>query len=403
MRNSTRKEGTMKAEIITSGSELLLGEIADTNTSFLAKQLAALGIDLHFSSIVGDNFERYSGVLRQAWDRADLIITTGGLGPTQGDITREVTAALVGEEMTVRPELRQILTRFFTTRNIEMPDNNLKQAALIPSAAALPNRAGTAPGWWVEKDGRIIILMPGPPIECQDMWFQQVLPRLEKKSGAVILSRTLKTFGMSEGLVDELMTPFLSAGNPTLGIYAKADGIHLRITAKAATREEAQRLAAAREEEIRGVIGKNVWGADDETMESSIGRRLVETGRTLAVAETFTGGRLTQLFTGTPDSVRFFRGGLALPPDAAGAGEPRAEQMASRAQDFYGADFALAIDGYCVPEGDGMKTASFLTIASPDGVETRTPDFPGRPQQYVRRTLAFALSRLMNKLKTDTR
>ena len=299
----------MKAEIITSGSELLLGEIADTNTSFLAKQLAALGIDLHFSSIVGDNFERYSGVLKQAWDRADLIITTGGLGPTKGDITREVTAALVGEEMTVRPELRHTLTQFFTRRNIEMPDNNLKQATLIPSGTALPNRAGTAPGWWVEKEDRIIVLMPGPPIECQDMWFQQVLPRLEKKSGAVILSRTLKTFGMSEGLVDELMTPFLSASNPTLGIYAKADGIHLRITAKAPTREEAEKMAAAREEELRGVIGQNVWGADEETMESSVGQRLIDSGRTLAVAETFTEGQLTGHFAATDGSARFFKGG----------------------------------------------------------------------------------------------
>ncbi len=389
----------MKAEIITSGSELLLGEIADTNTSFLAKQLAALGIDLHFSSIVGDNFERYSGVLRQAWDRADLIFTTGGLGPTKGDITREVVSALVGEEMTVRPELRQTLTRFFTSRNIEMPDNNLKQATLIPSATALPNRAGTAPGWWVEKEGRIIVLMPGPPIECQDMWFQQVLPRLEKKSGAVILSRTLKTFGMSEGLVDELMTPFLSGSNPTLGIYAKADGIHLRITAKATTREEAAGLAAAREEEIRGVVGKNVWGADDESMEGFVGRRLIETGRTLAVAETFTAGQLTQLFAETRDSARFFKGGLVLPADVAGAGEPRAAAMAERARDFFGADLALAIDGYCVPDGDGMKTAAFLTIASADGAETRAPDFPGRPQQYVRRMLSFALSSLMNRVK----
>ena len=390
----------MKAEIITSGSELLLGEIADTNTSFLAKQLAALGIDLHFSSIVGDNFERYSGVLRRAWDRAGLIFTTGGLGPTKGDITREVVSALVGEEMTVRPELRQTLTRFFTSRNIEMPDNNLKQATLIPSATALPNRAGTAPGWWGEKDGRTIVLMPGPPIECKDMWFQQVLPRLEKKSGAVILSRTLKTFGMSEGLVDELMTPFLSGSNPTLGIYAKADGIHLRITAKAPTRDEAARLAAAREEEIRGVIGKNVWGADDDSMEGFVGRRLIETGRTLAVAETFTGGQLTQLFAETRDSARFFKGGLVLPADVAGAGEPRAAEMAERARDFFGADLALAIDGYCVPEGDGMKTAAFLAIASADGAETRAPDFPGRPQQYVRRMLSFALSSLMNRVNT---
>jgi nicotinamide-nucleotide amidase len=400
MSDITFREVTMKAEIITSGSELLLGEIADTNTSFLARQLAALGIDLHYSSVVGDNFARYSGVLKQAWDRADLIITTGGLGPTKGDITREVTAALVGEEMTVRPELRQTLTRFFTRRGIEMPDNNLKQATLIPSGTALPNRAGTAPGWWVEKEGRIIVLMPGPPIECQDMWFEQVLPRLEKRSGAVILSRTLKTFGMSEGLVDEIMTPFLSASNPTLGIYAKGDGIHLRITAKAPTRAEAARLAAAREEEIRGVIGDKVWGADEDTMEGSIGRKLIESGRTLAVAETYTGGQLTELFMAVPECERFFKGGLVLPANPAAAGEKHSADLAGKARDFYGADLALAADGYCLPDGEGVKAASYLTIASADGSETRTPDFPGRPQQYIRRMLSFALSQLMNKLET---
>ena len=305
----------MKAEIITSGTELLLGEIADTNTSFLAGQLAQLGIDLHFASLVGDNHGRYSAVVQQAWERADIIFTTGGLGPTRGDISREVVAGFLGETMKVDPGLLESLRQFFTGRGMKMPDNNNKQATLIPSATALPNRAGTAPGWWVEKEGKIIVLLPGPPVELQDMWYQEVLPRLRVKSGSVIVSRTLKIRGLSEGLVDELMAPFLSASSPTLGIYARNDGIHLRITAKAANDTEARSLLAARENELRDVLKHNVWGADGDTMEGFIGNRLTGTGKTLATAETFTRGQLARLFADLPDNGKFFKGGLVLPPE----------------------------------------------------------------------------------------
>ena len=214
----------MKAELITSGTELLLGEITDTNSPYIAEQLAALGIDLYYSTTVGDNHERFTGVLRQAWDRSDLIIITGGLGPTRGDITREVIAGLLGEKLAVDPRLKEELTAFFTGRGIEMPENNLRQATLIPSATALRNTSGTAPGWWVEKDNRIIVTLPGPPGEMQTMWHNAVLPRLKDKSDAVIMSRTLKTWGLSEAKVDELVAPYLSSANPTLALYARADG-----------------------------------------------------------------------------------------------------------------------------------------------------------------------------------
>src|SRR5512143_618105 len=157
----------MKAEIIASGTELLLGEISDSNTAFLATQLATLGIDLYYASIVGDNFERFSGVLSQALERCDLVLITGGLGPTQGDITREVIAAVLGEKMEIDPQLKQQISDFFARMKLEMTSNNLKQATLIPSATAIPNPLGTAPGWWVEKGNKIIVSMPGPPGEMQ--------------------------------------------------------------------------------------------------------------------------------------------------------------------------------------------------------------------------------------------
>ncbi|MDD4859218.1 MAG: molybdopterin-binding protein, partial [Dehalococcoidales bacterium] len=227
----------MKAEIIATGTEILLGEIVDTNTSFLAGELATLGFDIHFASLVGDNFERFTGVLRQAWERSDIIITTGGLGPTQGDITRDVIAAFLGEQTFVDDGLKQNLTEFFSRLGMTMPENNLKQARLIPSAQALLNPLGTAPGWWVEKKGRIIITLPGPPGELQPMWRNQVVPRLQKQSGAVILSRVLKTWGLSESRVDEMVAPMLSSKNPTVAIYARQDGIVLRITAKSTTEQ----------------------------------------------------------------------------------------------------------------------------------------------------------------------
>ncbi len=300
----------MKAEIITTGTELLLGEITDTNTPFIAGHLARLGIDLFYTSTVGDNCERLLGVLRQAWQRSDILILTGGLGPTQGDITREVIGALVGEKPEVDDGLKQSIADSFARLGMEMPQNNIKQAALIPSAAALVNRRGTAPGWWVEKEGRIIVALPGPPRELQAMWQGEVLPRLEKKTRAIILSRSLKTMGLSESKIDELVTHYLSVANPTLAIYAKPDGIRLRITAKAAERAIASQMIAEREADIRGILKDYVWGTDNDTLESVTGQLLIDKNLSLAVAESFTGGALTYAIASTPGSPGYLKGGI---------------------------------------------------------------------------------------------
>ena len=233
----------MKAEIFSIGTELLMGELADTNASFIASRLPPLGIQLQWVSQIGDNLEMLVEALTRGLGRSDIIFTTGGLGPTQDDLTREAIAGALGEEMVVQDDLVENLKSFFRNRGTDMPATNLKQATLIPSAQSVPNRHGTAPGWWAEKDGKIIVAMPGPPAEMNRIWDEEVVPRLRQRvRGEIILTRNIKTYGVSEGGIDEMVSEYLGKENPYLGIYSKADGIHLRIIARADDEESARGL-----------------------------------------------------------------------------------------------------------------------------------------------------------------
>ena len=301
----------MRAELISIGTELLLGEIVDTNAQYISARLPALGIDLYYISKVGDNLERLSEVIGRAWGRSDLVITTGGLGPTEDDLTREAIAQVLEEELLVDAGQESQLREFFSRRGVSMPERNVKQAMLIPSGRAIPNPRGTAPGWWVECDGKLIVAMPGPPSEMQPMWEQEVAPELERRHpGSVLITRTLKTAGLGEGHVDELLSPLLKSANPSIGVYARADGVQLRIAAKAATKEEARRLIEPVEREMRSILGETVWGADDDTLESAVGDLLRRYGLTLATMESCTGGLLAHTITNVPGSSQYFRGGL---------------------------------------------------------------------------------------------
>lgn len=381
----------MQAEIITSGTELLLGEVTDVNTPYIADQLAGLGIDLYYASTVGDNRKRFTGVLRRAWRRSDLVIITGGLGPTQGDITRDVIAGMLGEEMAVDADLKRELEALFAARGMEMPENNIRQATLIPSAVALRNARGTAPGWWVERDGRVIVTLPGPPGEMQEMWQREVLPRLRPRSGAIIKSRTLKTWGLSEAKVDEMVSAFLAAANPTLAIYARADGINLRITAKAATEETAGAMVAEREQDLREILKDHVWGVDGETLEGVVGQLLAARKMSLAVSESLTGGLLANSLVNVPESRVCFRGGLVVPADAAQAGTGNALDMARSARRKFKADIGLAIDGYYEEDGETTKGGVFVAIATETDSRTAAPGYWGRPPLMLRRTINQAL------------
>ncbi|MFC1918970.1 CinA family nicotinamide mononucleotide deamidase-related protein [Chloroflexota bacterium] len=350
----------MKAEIISIGSELLLGEITDTNASYLASQLALLGIELHWISQVDDSQARLIEVMKRAWQRSELTLTTGGLGPTGDDLTRESIAGMLGEKAEIEPSLETVLRERFARMGIEMPLSNLKQATIISSARPIENAMGTAPGWWVERDGHMLIAMPGPPRELQEMWLKYVQPRLRKGSTSIILTKTFKTFGLSEAAVGELVSPLLSSTNPTLGVYSKTDGIHLRLAAMGASQEQAEKIIAESEVSIKTALNEYIWGVDNDTLEKVVMQLLIKKGLSLAVMEDFTGGRLTASITDIPESLTYFKGGLVAYSNEAkaafgvnseiiaqyGAVSPEvAQAMAEAVKVFLKADIGIGITG----------------------------------------------------------
>lgn len=345
----------MRAELISVGTELLLGQITDTNAAYLAQQLSELGIDNYYGSQIGDNLGRLTDLLRKAWQRSDLVVMTGGLGPTEDDLTREAIAALLGETMSVQPDLEEHLRNWFGKRGINMAERNLKQATLIPSAQALPNPVGTAPGWWVENEGRVIVAMPGVPNEMRLMWEQQATPRLRARQGAVILSRTLKILGLGESTVEEMLSEQVHSTDPTVATYAKPDGVHVRLTAKKPAEHEARASIDRMEAEVRDVLGTHIWGTDEETISDVVGHLLKGLDLTIAVGEDRAGGALALELINSSHADEVFLGSLVLPTqharasfDGAAEAEPNggpqtATALAQAARERLGAAVGLGV------------------------------------------------------------
>ena len=300
----------MKAEILSIGTELLLGQIVDTNANYLAGRLALLGIDCMHMQTVGDNLGRAKGAFERALSRSDLVVTTGGLGPTEDDLTREAIAAALGETPAVDPALEADLRAWFAGRGLAMPERNSKQAWLIPSARALPNPNGTAPGWDVEKEGKRIVAMPGVPREMVPMW-ESVEPSLAR--GGALRWRTLKLLGIGESAVEEKLDELVRSTSPTVATYAKNDGVHVRIADKAPNVEEADVAVARMEREVRARLGEYVWGVDADTFPDVVGRGLRERGWRLAVAESLSAGDIARTLADGADASRWFAGAIVRP------------------------------------------------------------------------------------------
>ena len=307
----------MEAVIVTVGTEILMGELIDTNSSFLASQLPGLGISLKKSVSVNDRLHEIVEEIDASLRSVDVVILTGGLGPTSDDLTRESVAEFCNEEMSLDPEQLKILEGIFRNRDQAMPKTNLKQAFVIPSASVLSNPNGTAPGWFVQKAGKYIIAMPGPPSELQPMWKSQVCPRLQEMSTDIVyISRNIKTFGMSEGIIDEMLKHLFGKDNPFLGIYSKQDGIHLRIIAHANSTQKAQSLIDPLELEIHEKLCSSVWGYDDDTPAQILVNELRAQKRHLVVTEGFTKGIICSSLAEVPKASEIFNGGFIPGPTA---------------------------------------------------------------------------------------
>jgi competence/damage-inducible protein CinA-like protein len=300
----------MKAEIMSVGTELLLGQIVDTNANYLAGRLALLGIDCLHMQTVGDNLARAKQAFERALMRSDLIVATGGLGPTEDDLTREAIAAALGESPSVDAALEADLAAWFSGRGMVMPERNRKQAWLIPSARALANPNGTAPGWDVQKDAKRIIAMPGVPREMTPMW-ESIEPSLTR-DGA-LRWRTLKLLGIGESAVEERLAELVRSTSPTVATYAKNDGVHVRVADKAATPEKADEHVSEMEQRIRARLGEYVWGTDDETIPDVIGRGLDARKWRLAVAESLSAGDIARALADARDARRWFLGAVVRP------------------------------------------------------------------------------------------
>jgi len=412
----------VKAEIIAIGTEILLGEIIDTNSAYIAQRLPELGIDLLYKSVVGDNMGRIVEVFDRAWNRSDVIICTGGLGPTEDDMTREGIAKVLGEEPHVDPGLEVRLRSWFSGRGYPMPESNIKQAWLIESARAIDNPRGTAPGWWVERDGHVIICMPGVPPEMERMWQKEVQPELEKRSdGQVLVTRTIKTVGIGEGTVDEMAHPLYDTPGVGIGTYARADGVHLRIGAKAPTREGAWALIRPVEEEMDRIFGSAIWGRDDDTMEGYVADQMHARRTTLAVMESCTGGLLANTLTDVPGASGYFLAGyvsystqqkidLGVPAaviqEFGVVSQETAKAMAEAARRRAGTDFGVGITGVAGPDPeDGIPPGTVhVAVATPDGASHVLSMTMNQGRQAVkRRAVTTALLLLRRALLGELR
>jgi competence/damage-inducible protein CinA-like protein len=398
----------MRCDVLAIGTELLLGQIVDTNSSWIGEQLSAAGIDTCEHRKVGDNLGRMVTCLRELLDRADAVIVCGGIGPTPDDVTREAIAEVMGVDLERRDELVDHIARIFGGRGRPMPENNLRQADVPKGGDVIANPIGTAPGLRCEvvmPDGavKIVYAVPGVPYEMTEMVTNSVLPDLLERSGerAVIVSRSLKTWGTSEsGLAEMIADRVDQQTNPTIAFLARGiEGIYVRMTAKAPTEDEARALLDSEDRELRSVLGELVFAVDDETMESAVLSLCEARGWTVGVAESLTGGFVGARLANVPGASRVFRGSVAsyateVKRDVLGVTaeqvvtEEAATQMAEGAQRVLGADVGIAITGVAGPdemEGQPVGTV-WYAIAIPghetEAVTARLPFDRERIRQF---------------------
>jgi len=382
------------AEIIAIGSELLTPQRLDTNSLYLTDQLNALGVEVVRKTVVGDERERLVDTILGAIARSQIIVLTGGLGPTEDDLTRDAVASALGRTLEFSQPICDQIEERFRRFGRKMVEINRRQAYLVSGAEALSNDRGTAPGQWIEHNGVALMLLPGPPYELKSMFERECLPRLEKMLPAqAIRTRQLRCVGIPESDLDQLISPVYKS-YPTLAttILAVSGEIHVHLRARSARAEEAEAVVQEAFRRIDALLGDRVYSRNGDSLEKVVGDLLRARHATLSVAESITGGLLGGRITAVPSASDYYLGGfltysnemktklLGVPADVlelnTAVSEPVAKAMAEGAKSRTGSDFALAITGYAGPEGANVGLV-FVALASPDGTEVRRVQLPG--------------------------
>lgn len=386
------------AEIIAAGSELLTPDKLDTNSLFLTGELNGLGVEVVKKSIVGDDRDLLSISIRDALRSADIVVLTGGLGPTEDDVTRDAAAAATGRPLIFNREVCDGIEARFRRWNRKMVDINKRQAYIVEGAEILPNPRGTAPGQWIKHNGAVVMLLPGPPGELKPLFAAECLPRLAKLLPPLaIRTRFLRVAGLGESDLDALIAPvYTRYKNPVTTILTAAGEIHVHLRARCETAGEAESLLDEVDSQVSALLRERIYSRNGDDMESTVGALLRARAATLSVAESCTGGLVAGRITNVPGSSDYFRGGFLVYTDAmktallgidpeliaanTSVSEPVAQAMAEHAQARTQSTYALSVTGYAGPEGDPPGLV-FIGLASPEGTEVRRIQFPGdRPR-----------------------
>ena len=408
----------MRCEIVAVGTELLLGQIVDTNSSWMGERLAIIGVEHHRQTKVGDNLDRIVDAITEALARAEAVIVCGGLGPTQDDITREAIARVMGVELVRDEKVAEVIRELFASRGRRMPDNNLRQADVPVGASIIEQRMGTAPGLICPVGDGVVYAVPGVPYEMHEMMERAVLPDLAARAGVrqVIASRVLRTWGESESRVAELLDPRLrvldETGAATIAFLASGiEGIKVRITARGDDEDHVKALLDAEEAEVRAALGDVVFSADDLPMEAEVGRLLEERGWTLAIAESLTGGLASSRVVNVPGSSEWFKGGVVSydsqvkfdvldVPEGPVISEQAAKAMADGVRRLLKTDVGIATTGVAGPaEQEGQPPGTvWLGVAVGDDVDARLVRLPGDRDRVRQLSVISAMDMLRRKL-----
>lgn len=412
----------MKAEIITTGTELLLGEILNTNVQYLSRRLNSMGFDVLYHTTVGDNPERMQAVLEKAMERADIIITSGGLGPTRGDITKEMVMQVCHTESYLDLDTWGRIDAYFAKKGVCRPANNDKQAYVPLGAEILQNDVGTAPGLWLEYQDKLFILLPGPPSELTDVCEKQLWPRLLRRFAdhGIILSRTLHLRGLGESLAAEKLDALIAAqSNPTIALYARYGEILVRLTAKSAGEAQAKAMLDTCEQQVRQYVDEYIYGVDDATLAACLGQELLKQGKTIAFAESCSGGLASSLVTDVPGSSEYLLGSVVTYTNMAknklinvqqdtlsrygAVSRETACEMAAGVRRLLGSDLGVSITGNAGPSASEGKPVGlvYIAVATEDVVYCQEHRFASTRTENKLRIALTAISMAIDKLKEE--